>query len=125
VFEFEPRPGYKPRNRAESLTQKLAGALWVDEQAKQVVRLEARLLDNYRMAGGLLASLHKGSAFVFEQEIVNNEVWLPRFAEISASARVFLLAGLKFNGTRHYSNYKKFRVETKVEVAPPKDPQQN
>ncbi|HWQ02986.1 MAG TPA: hypothetical protein VNL38_00755 [Candidatus Nitrosotenuis sp.] len=123
VFEFEPRPGYKPRNRGEALIQKLSGAVWVDEQARQVARLEARMLDNYRMGGGLVASLHKGSAFVFEQELVNNEVWLPRYAEVNASVRVFLVAGMKFNVVNHYSNYKKFQVDTRIMVAPPKTPE--
>jgi hypothetical protein len=122
VFEFEPRPGYKPRNRAESLIQKLTGAVWVDERERQVARLEARMLDNYRIGGGLLASLHKGSAFLFEQERVNNEVWLPRYAEVNASMRVFLLAGMKFHLVHHYSNYKKFRVDATYEVKPPAPP---
>jgi len=30
-----------------------------------------------KLAGGLLASLQKGSSIVYEQAFVNNEVWLP------------------------------------------------
>ena len=122
VFDFEPRPGYKPRNRAESLVHKLGGTLWVDEQARQVARLEARLLDSFRVGGGLVASLGRGSAVVFEQELVHNEVWLPSYAELNLAARVFLVAGMKVNRTQRFSNYQRFSVESKSEIKPPAPP---
>ncbi|HXG63817.1 MAG TPA: hypothetical protein VNO70_01850, partial [Blastocatellia bacterium] len=43
AFDFEPRKGFKPKSRLENLISKLAGTMWVDETAKQVARLEARL----------------------------------------------------------------------------------
>src|SRR5262249_25760695 len=45
AFDFEPRKGYKPRNRAENIISKLAGTIWVDEDARQIARLEAHLTD--------------------------------------------------------------------------------
>ncbi len=123
VFEFEPRPGYKPRNRSESLLQKLGGVVWIDEDARQVARLEARLLDSFRMGGGLVASVRQGSALVFEQELVRGEVWLPLYAEVNLSARLFLLAGVKMNMILRFSDFKKFNVETRSEIKPPAVPQ--
>ena len=41
VFDFEPNPEYKPKNMAEKIVKQLAGVIWVDEKAKDVVRLEA------------------------------------------------------------------------------------
>jgi hypothetical protein len=122
VFDFEPRPGYKPRNRAESLVHKLAGTLWIDEQARQVARLEARTTDTFRIGGGLVASLGRGSAVVFEQELIHSEVWLPSYAEMNLSARVFLVAGMKLNRIVRFSNYQRFTVDTKSEIKPPPAP---
>jgi hypothetical protein len=122
VFEFSPRPGYKPRNRAESLVQKLGGVVWIDEQARQIARLEARMLDNFRMAGGLLASVHRGSAVVFEQELVHGEVWLPRYAEINFSVRALLLAGFKINLIQKFDQYQRFHVESISEIKAPAVP---
>ena len=56
AFDFEPRKGFKPKNRVETIVSKLAGTIWVDENAQQVARLEARLTDSFKMGGGLLAS---------------------------------------------------------------------
>ncbi|HEV8383565.1 MAG TPA: hypothetical protein VGQ11_01745 [Candidatus Acidoferrales bacterium] len=121
VFEFEPRPGYKARNRAESIAQKLVGVMWVDEDAQEVVRLEARTTDSIRVGGGLVASLGKGAEFVFEQDRINNEIWLPRYAEVNLSARLLLVAGIKVHRTERFSDYKKFRIETRQEFKPPAD----
>jgi len=119
VFEFEPRPGYKARNRAESIAQKLVGVMWVDEDAQEVVRAEARTTDSIKVGGGLLASLGKGAEFVFEQDRINNEIWLPRYTEVNLSARVLLVKGMKVHRTEHFSDYKKFRIETQQEIKPP------
>jgi len=119
VFEFEPDPAYKPKNRIESWVQKMAGMFWVEEEAKQIVRLEARLLDTIRLLGGFAASVGKGTEVVFEQELVNNEVWLPRYMEGHVSARLLLVKGFKVHRIERYSDYKKFNVETRMEVKPP------
>jgi hypothetical protein len=84
-----------------------------------VVRLEARLSESFKIAGGLLASLQRGSALIAEQEMVNNEVWLPSYSAINLSAKLFLFAGVNVNRTRRYSDYKKFSVESSSEVASP------
>src|SRR6185436_3227362 len=60
VFDFRPRNGFKPKNSEESLIAKLIGVVWIDPVDKQVIRLEARLADAFKMAGGLLVSLKPG-----------------------------------------------------------------
>lgn len=57
VFDFEPLPGYKPKKDFEKFFGKMAGAIWVDAADKQVARVEARLIESYKVGGGLLASL--------------------------------------------------------------------
>lgn len=112
VFDFEPNPAYKPANTSERLLHELSGAVWIDEEDAAVVRLEAYLNSSFKMAGGLFASVQKGSAFVFEQAKINDEVWLPSYLEAHFNARLMLLKGLNGNFTERYSNYQKFRVET-------------
>jgi hypothetical protein len=112
VFDFEPNPSYRPASMVENLLHDLTGAVWIDEQAQDVVRLEAYLAGNFKLAGGLLASLKKGSAFTFEQSKINNEVWLPSYMEAHINARLLLLKGMEGNFIDRYSNYRKFRVES-------------
>jgi len=112
VFDFAPNPAYKPRNKTEDLLHKLVGTLWVDDQDHQVVRLEAHLSDSFKLAGGLLASIRKGSSLVMEQAKTNGEVWLPSYVDAHFSARLLLLSSALGDYTSKFSDYKKFRVET-------------
>jgi hypothetical protein len=125
VFDFRPRAGFKPKTREESLIAKLVGVVWIDPVDKQVIRLEARLAEGFKMAGGLLVSLKPGAALVMEQTRMSQGVWLPRFAHINLSVKVLLFAGGDFNKTIEWSDYKHFsgdvkdyRIEAPASVKP-------
>jgi hypothetical protein len=118
VFDFGPNPDYKPKKLVEGIVQKLSGVIWVDEQARDVARLEARFNDNVKIAGGILASLSKGSNLVLEQTMVNDEVWLPSYSEVHAAARVVFFK-VKQNEIDRYSDYKKFSSEVKLGTSTP------
>ena len=123
VFDFRPRPGFKPSSREESIVAKLSGAIWVDPEDRQVIRLEARLDEGFRVGGGLFASVKPGSAIVLEQTRLAGGVWLPKFSQINAAAKIFLFAGVRIDATREYSNYKRFTTKTgdaTVEAPPAK-----
>jgi hypothetical protein len=64
--------------------------VWIDAQDVEVARLEARIIDDYRVAGGLVASVKKGSDLIVEQERVNGEVWQPSLLDFSLDARFML-----------------------------------
>src|SRR6201988_285431 len=108
VFDFRPRQGFRPKNREESLIAKLIGVVWIDPIDKQVIRLEARLAEGFKMAGGLLVSLKPGAALVMEQTRMAQGVWLPKFAQINLSVKVLLFGGGDYNKTIEWSDYKHF-----------------
>jgi hypothetical protein len=113
VFDFRPRAGFKPKTREESLIAKLIGVVWIDPIDKQVIRLEARLAEGFKMAGGLLVSLKPGAALVMEQTRMAEGVWLPRFAQINLSLKVLLFAGGDYNKTIEWSEYRHFAGDVK------------
>lgn len=113
VFDFEPNSNFDMKN-AKSILKffgKVGGVMWIDENDKQVARLEASLMDNYKIGGGLLAKLKKGATFTIEQERVNDEIWLPSSADINISAKVFLVKEMNLNQTVRSYNYQKFATE--------------
>lgn len=122
VFDFEPNPEYRSRSLVESIVQKLAGVVWIDEKAHQVARIEAYFVGDAKIAGGLLANLQKGSSFIDEQAFINNEVWLPTYQEAHIGARFLLVKGIKVNEVTRYSDYKRFNVETLNTISKPKEP---
>jgi hypothetical protein len=122
VFDYEPLPGYKPQKDYEKIFGKMAGALWVDVTDKQVARVEARLVEPYKIGGGLVASLKDGGSFVLEQDRVNDEIWLPTRADLNLSIKIFLVKGIDVNVAIAYGSYKRFNVEAEKERL--KDPAQ-
>jgi hypothetical protein len=113
VFDFRPRPAFKPKNREESLIAKLIGVIWIDPVDKQVIRLEARLNEGFKMGGGLLVSLKPGAGLVMEQTRMVQGVWLPKFAHINLSVKVLLFGGGDYNMTIEWSDYKHFAGDVK------------
>lgn len=111
VFDFRVKPGFKPANRQESLIAKLVGVIWIDPVDKQVMRLEARLAEGFKMAGGLLLSLRPGAAMFMEQTRMSDGVWLPRLTEINLSVKVLLFGGGDINKTIEWSDYKHFSAD--------------
>lgn len=112
VFDFKPRAGFKPSNTGETIVSKLSGVIWVDPAEQQVMRLEARLVDSFKMGGGLVASIKPGSAFIFEQTRLPEGVWMPRFSQVNVAARVFLFAGMSVNETREFGDFKRFSTKS-------------
>ncbi|MGD0903319.1 MAG: hypothetical protein ABR924_10305 [Terracidiphilus sp.] len=111
VFDFVGRKDLKAHGLSEDLSKKLQGTVWVDEADRQVAHMEATFFDDFHVAGGLLASVRKGSKFQFDQAPVNGEVWLPSGAEITVQMRL-VLKGIREHITQRDSDYKRFRVET-------------
>ena len=121
VFDFRARPGFKPSNRQEDLISKLVGVVWIDPADKQVMRLEARLAEGFKMGGGLVLSLRPGAALVMEQTRMEEGVWLPRFAQVNLSLKVLLFGGGDMNKTIEWSDYKHFKGDVKdYKLEPPK-----
>ncbi|MEJ2009041.1 MAG: hypothetical protein P8Z30_12945 [Acidobacteriota bacterium] len=119
VFDFARNPDYKPRSRMEKLVQALAGTIWIDEKAHEVVQLDAHLAKNVKVGGGLVASVHKGSALRFVQTLVDRQVWLPTYISFRISVRALLFFGFNMDRTDRYSAYQKFHVNVHSTVAPP------
>jgi hypothetical protein len=114
VFDFEPNPTYKPKKGIEKFGGKTAGAMWVDPEDKQVVRVEARFIKSLNVGGGLLGALKEGSTFFLESTRVNDEIWLPASIEINVAVRA-LFVGFSLNQSVRYSDYKRFNVDAEKE----------
>lgn len=124
VFDFNGRKDAKTHGMVEDATKKLQGTVWIDEADRQVAHMEVMFIDNFRVAGGLLASIQKGSNFHFDQAPVNQGLWLPTGGEGNVQARVLLLKNMRQHVTERDYDYKVFNVEAQeqkdTKLAPPK-----
>ena len=112
VFDFIGRKDVKTHGMAEDASKKLQGTIWIDEAGRQVAHLEVSFNDNFRLVGGLLATIQKGSSFRFDQAPVNGEIWLPTGGEGTFQARVLMVKNLRQHFSERDYDYKRFKVET-------------
>jgi hypothetical protein len=113
VIDADPRPGYKPRIKEARVLPKFRFRVWIDKTELQWVKLDALCIDTVSF-GWFLARLHKGTRVVIEQTRVNEEVWLPKHVTAKIDARVALLKKFNVNQDYTYSEYRKFRTDTKI-----------
>jgi hypothetical protein len=124
VVEFAPRPGYKAVTTGGKVLQKVAGRAWIDEEDRQLVRVEAKLLDNLGVGPAGVVRLQKGATSYFHRRKVNDEIWLPSDARFTGAARVLLFFGGSVDARFVYSDYRKFSVSTDTATTPaPPEPE--
>ena len=111
VIAAKPRPGYQ--GPSHDLLAKMQGTLWIDKADYHWVKAEVETLDTVSW-GFFIARLGKGTRLAFEQTRVNEEIWLPRWALIKASARLGLVKKVNVEGEMTYSNYRKFSTDSKI-----------
>jgi hypothetical protein len=114
AVDFAGDPKAKTRNRGEDVIRDLVGTAWVDEQDKVLVKVQGHFVNNFKIGGGLVANIQKGTSFGMEQRKVNDEVWLPALLEGRGEARALLL--FKFDGSLRAveSDYRKFRATSTI-----------
>ena len=130
VVDYNGNPKAKTHNAAESVFHELAGTVWVDEQDKVVQHAEGHFANDFKIAGGLVASVKKGTSFEGTFVKINNEVWLPQGFHARGQMRYLLFFSLNGEGRVQIDEYRKFRASstllpnyTKVEPDAPQ-PQQ-
>lgn len=111
VFQFTGNRHAHTHGLAENASKRLAGTIWIDEQDRDVRRLQAHFDANFRMGWGL-ASVAKGSTFTFEQRRIRGALWLPASAQIHLVAHAIGFLTYRADIEITDSGYKVFHVGT-------------
>jgi hypothetical protein len=113
VIAAEPRKDFEPHSKEARMLSKFHGRMWIDKNEMQLVKLDVEAIDTVSI-GWVLARIHKGTRFVYEQTRINDEVWLPGHLNWKLNARVALFKGYNQEGEQTYRDYKKFRTAARV-----------
>ena len=112
AYDFVGRKNAKTHGVIENATKRLKGTIWIDEADRQMARLEATFSDDFKVGGGLLASVQKGTYIHFDQAPRDGGLWLPTGAEATFTARFLLVRGRHQHFTEQDFDYKRFNVDT-------------
>jgi hypothetical protein len=111
IFDFIGRKDAKTHGLAEDASKKLQGTIWVDEVGLQVAHLEVSFNDKFRVGGGLVATVDKGTSFYFDQAPVEDGLWLPTGGEASVNGRLLMVKSLRQHVTEKDYDFKVFHVD--------------
>lgn len=113
IVDGAPHAGYKPKSKSSSYFVKMRGRIWIAKADYHPVKIDAVTLDTISI-GAFLLRIAQGGHIGIEFSRVNNDVWLPKHASITGSARILLIKGLQLDADYTFSDYKRFSVESKV-----------
>ncbi len=110
AFDFTGNPHAKAHGIAEEAARHTSGTVWIDEQDREVRRLVAHLDGNVHAGFGLL-SIGKGSNLIFDQKLINNELWLPTGGNINLVAHAIGIFGFRADIQVTDNDYRKFHAD--------------
>ncbi|HTH52861.1 MAG TPA: hypothetical protein VL495_02855 [Edaphobacter sp.] len=114
AIDYAGNPDAKTRNRMESVIHDLSGTLWVDDQDRTITRVVGQFAEPFKVGGGIVMSIDKGTSFSMQQMKINQEVWLPSRIEAQGAARVMLLIHFKGGILITDSDYRKFKATSTI-----------
>lgn len=107
VVRFTPKANARPETRQGNLARQFAGWIWVDELAREVVRVQATATGDLTLGFGLIARLQKGASAEVRRERVDAETWLPTSLTLTGAGRAMLLRRLTINHAIEWTNYRR------------------
>jgi hypothetical protein len=120
IVDYTGNPNAKTHNPGEGMIKLINGIVCVDEQDNFIQHAEGHFIDNFKLGGGLVADVSKGTSFAATNTKINDEVWLPAHAEAHGHIRYLLFFSINGDATIQTSGYRKFRATTTIlpNVAP-------
>ena len=119
VVDLLPHENFRPAEKDLWILDKLQGRIWIDRQDLQLSQVEMEFIRPVRVAGGLVARLHKGSTLWVRQEKVRDDVWFPRRFELTMNGRIFLVKGFNMRMIGEFSDYRRFGTSVRMLPADP------
>jgi hypothetical protein len=89
-YDIVPNPKFQAKNLNQRLAQVMQGKVSVDEQTGEMIEVDITTVADLKIAGGVLANLHKGMRFHIHNHLEPDGVWLNDLAEGSGDARAAL-----------------------------------
>lgn len=108
VLTFTPKRGVEPKTREGRLARGFAGQIWVDEQAQEVARVDAKAIDDLSFGYGVLGRLNKGATVTVRRQPVDGNLWLPVSIRFNGEGRALMyLRKLTINFAVDWYDYRR------------------
>lgn len=109
AVRFEPKADASAETREGTLAKRFSGTIFVDEEAREVVRVEATAVEDLTYGLGMMARLGRGTAVHLAREPVEGNVWLPTHIRFSGSGRALFFRRLDIDQVIEWTHYRRVR----------------
>ncbi|HTX77259.1 MAG TPA: hypothetical protein VMD29_13705 [Terracidiphilus sp.] len=89
-YDIVPNPHFKPKNLVQHFATVMQGKVSIDEETGEMIDLNIKSMQDVKIAGGVIASLHKGFWLHVHSTPQADGVWLNDLAEGTGDARAAL-----------------------------------
>jgi hypothetical protein len=110
VIESTPRKDRPPANRHEKDVMSFAKKFWIDEAENEELRAIYTVIGDHIF-------LKPGSTSTFEFQKINQDVWQPALMVFDVRNTMAKIVEVE---EIHFSNFKKFNVQSTITIDPPK-----
>ncbi len=105
VVRFAPRPNASAQTRQGRLVRSFTGLIWVDEAAREVVRVEATAHEDLSIGFGVIARVRRGASVVITRARVDATIWLPTSLTITGEGHALLVRRLILKHATEWLDY--------------------
>ena len=118
AYDFKGDPKAESHGLAQNALKNTAGTIWFDESEHQVIRAEIEFFENFRIGGGLLANVQKGSRVDLEQSPIGDGVWMQTATHQHLGLRV-VFKGVRQNVQTRSFDFRRFDVGMTQQIGSP------
>ncbi len=90
LYDIVPNPRFQPKNMNQRFASVMQGTMSLDEQSGEMIDLNIRSTKDLKIAGGVVATLHKGFWLHIHNQPQPDGIWLNDLAEGTGDARALL-----------------------------------
>lgn len=103
-IQLNPNPNYPSHGDTTDWLSHARAVVWIDPQAAQVLAVDAIIIRDISIGGGVLGKIYHGGTFHMEQAPAAPDIWEPTLYKYDLSGRKFLFSFALHETTRtsHY-----------------------
>ena len=90
LYDIVPNPKFQPKNMNQRFASVMQGTMSLDERTGEMIDLNIRSMKDLKIAGGVVATLHKGFWLHVHNTAQPDGIWLNDLAEGTGDARALL-----------------------------------
>lgn len=120
VVRFTPKASARPVTREGRIAQKFAGTVWIDEAEAEVMRVEAKAVDELSYGYGFVARLGEGTTALMIRKPVDRDIWMPTELRINGRGRAALVRRLVIDFVVEWFDYRRLPADSPAPFLDPR-----